>query len=62
VLQDPAQRAKVWGQIDKQITGLAPAIPWLWDTQPMVQSKDVSGVVNSANASWDFTFTSLKNP
>jgi len=62
VLQDPAQRAKVWGQIDKQITGLAPAIPWLWDTQPMVQSKDVAGVVNSANASWDLNFTSLKSP
>jgi len=62
VLQDPAQRAKVWGQIDRQISAQAPAIPWLWDTQPMVKSKDVAGVVNSANASWDLTFTSLKNP
>ena len=43
-----------------QITGLAPGVAWLWDKQPMLESKNVNGVVNVANASWDLTFTSLK--
>jgi peptide/nickel transport system substrate-binding protein len=60
VLNDPAQRNQAWGAIDKQITALAPSIPWLWDTQPMLQSKNVNGVVNQANAAFDLTFTSLK--
>jgi peptide/nickel transport system substrate-binding protein len=59
-VQDITQRAQVWGQIDKQITALAPGVPWLWDTQPMLQSKDVNGVINRSNASWDLAFTSLK--
>jgi peptide/nickel transport system substrate-binding protein len=60
VLQEPAQRAKVWGQIDREIVDQAPAIPWLWDTQALLKSKDVNGVVNKANASFDFTFTSVQ--
>jgi hypothetical protein len=35
-------------------------VAWLWDKQPMLESKNVNGVVNVANASWDLTFTSLK--
>ena len=38
----------------------AAGIPWLWDKQPMLQSTDVNGVINEANASWDLTFTSIK--
>jgi len=60
VINDAAGRAQAWGAIDKQITGVAPGIPWLWDTQPMLESKNVNGVVNVANASWDLMFTSLK--
>jgi peptide/nickel transport system substrate-binding protein len=60
VVNDPAQRNQAWGAADKTITNLAPGIPWLWDTQPILQSKNVNGVVNIANASWDLTFTSLK--
>ena len=42
------------------MTGLAPGIPWLWDKQPMLRSKDVNGVVSRSMATWDLTYTSLK--
>jgi peptide/nickel transport system substrate-binding protein len=60
VINDPAERNKAWGNVDKTVTSLAAGIPWLWDTQPILQSKNVNGVVNQANAAWDLTFTSLK--
>jgi peptide/nickel transport system substrate-binding protein len=60
IINDPTQRAQAWGDIDKQVTGLAPGVAWLWDKQPMLEAKNVSGVVNVANASWDLPFTSLK--
>ena len=37
VINDPAERAQAWGQIDKDVTAIAPGILWLWDTQPMLQ-------------------------
>ena len=60
VVNDPAERNKAWGEVDKAITEAAPSVPWLWDTQPMLQSKNVSGVVNQANAAFDLTATSIK--
>jgi len=60
VLQDPAQRADAWGKIDDMVTADAPGVPWLWDTQPQLQASNVNGVINKFNATWDFSFTSLK--
>jgi peptide/nickel transport system substrate-binding protein len=60
VVNDPAKRNQAWGDVDKAITEAAPSIPWLWDKQPMLQSTNVNGVVNSANASFDLAWTSLK--
>ncbi|MCW3065514.1 MAG: hypothetical protein JWN32_2686 [Solirubrobacterales bacterium] len=60
VLQDPTQRAAAWGAIDKMVTADAPGVPWLWDTQPNIHSSNVNGVINSFDATWDFSFTSLK--
>jgi peptide/nickel transport system substrate-binding protein len=60
VINDPAERNKAWGEIDKAITEKAASIPWLWDKQPLLEAKDVSGVINQANAAWDLTFTSIK--
>jgi len=60
VITDPAERATAWGEIDKGISEAAPGIPWLWDTQPMLRSEDVNGVINQANAAWDLNFTSIK--
>jgi peptide/nickel transport system substrate-binding protein len=60
VVNDSAQRLKAWGDVDKAITGAAPGIPWLWDKQPVLHSKDVNGVINSNLATWDFTASSIK--
>jgi len=59
-LTDPAQRATAYGNIDKQIMAQAPVIPWFWDKQANIASKGVKGVIAKWNASWDFSFTSVK--
>jgi peptide/nickel transport system substrate-binding protein len=60
VLPRGAERLKAWGEIDKLVTAQAPAIPFIWDKVPTVESKDVRGVVNEYATSWDLSFTSLK--
>jgi peptide/nickel transport system substrate-binding protein len=60
IVNDPTERNKAWGEVDKAITEQAPSIAWLWDTQPMLVSKNVAPVVNQSNASFDLAFTSLK--
>ena len=54
------ERNKAWGEIDDMVTAQAPAIPYLWDKIPTVESSDVRGVVNQYSTSWDLNFTSLK--
>jgi peptide/nickel transport system substrate-binding protein len=53
-------RLKAWGEIDKVVTAQAPAIPFIWDKTPTVESADVRGVANQGSTSWDLSFTSLK--
>jgi peptide/nickel transport system substrate-binding protein len=60
VVNDPEERKKAWGEVDRMLTETAAGIPWLWDKQPMLRSPDVNSVVSESNASWDLTFTSLK--
>jgi len=60
VVNDPAARNQAWGDVDKAITDAAPGIPWLWDKQPVLHSKNVNGVINQNLATWDFTATSIK--
>jgi peptide/nickel transport system substrate-binding protein len=60
LIVDPAQRAKAWATIDKQVTATAAAIPWQWDKSVLVKSTNVKAVINKANAAWDMSFTSLK--
>jgi peptide/nickel transport system substrate-binding protein len=60
VVNDPAERAKAWGDVDKAVTALAPGVPWLWDKQPILRSEDVNGVINKAQATWDLSFTSVR--
>jgi peptide/nickel transport system substrate-binding protein len=57
---DPAERAKTWGEIDKKLTELAPAVDWVWDKTPLIRSPDVNGVASADNGQWDLAFTSLK--
>jgi peptide/nickel transport system substrate-binding protein len=59
-LIEPAERAKAWAEIDKQVTATAAAIPWQWDKSALVKSTNVKAVINKANAAWDMSFTSLK--
>ena len=43
LLTDPAERARAWAEIDEEITGLAPAVPWLWAKQANLRSENVAG-------------------
>jgi len=54
------QRAKIFAEADKRITALAPNVPWVWDKQPNIASKNVAMVGNSFNATVDLNYTSLK--
>jgi peptide/nickel transport system substrate-binding protein len=60
LLTDPQERAKAWGDIDKKITELAPAIDWIWDKTPLIRSPNVVGVASQDNGQWDLAFTSIK--
>jgi peptide/nickel transport system substrate-binding protein len=57
---DPTKRADAWGKVDRMVTERAVAVPWFWDKQPNLESKDVQGVIAQWNADWDLSFTSLK--
>jgi peptide/nickel transport system substrate-binding protein len=57
---DPTERAKAWGEIDKKLTALAPAVNWVWDKTPLIRSPNVVGVAAEDNGQWDLAFTSIK--
>jgi peptide/nickel transport system substrate-binding protein len=59
---DPEGRPAAYGKIDNMITAQAPAIPWDWDNDVNMSSKDVNMVINLFNAFPDLSFISLKNP
>jgi peptide/nickel transport system substrate-binding protein len=60
-LTDPTERAKTWGQLDKDLTGQVYYITWLWDNEVNYTAKNVKGVQSSFNGSaWDLTYSSLK--
>jgi peptide/nickel transport system substrate-binding protein len=60
LIKDDDERAEAWGRIDHMITEQAPAVPWLWDKQANIASRNVQGVIAQWNASWDLSFTSIK--
>ncbi len=60
LLIDPAERARAWAEIDKQVTATAGPIPWMWDKTVLVKSTNVNAVISKWNAAWDVSFTSLK--
>ncbi len=59
-IDDPAERAQTWGEIDTQITAQAPAVPWVWDNQSNIHSANVNDVINLFNANSDLSYTSLQ--
>jgi peptide/nickel transport system substrate-binding protein len=60
-LTDPAARATAWANLDKEITGQAYVITWLWDNEVGFHSTNVNGVQWAFNGNdWDLTASSLK--
>ena len=59
-ISDPQARARAWGEIDRMLTAQVPVIPWFWDKDPLLHSKNVNGVVNAYNAEWDLSYSSIK--
>jgi peptide/nickel transport system substrate-binding protein len=59
-IPDPGGRAKAWGAIDKEVTGLAVQVPWIWDNDVNLRSRNVKAVTNVFNGTWDVAFTSIK--
>src|SRR4051794_9248000 len=53
-------RNQAWADVNKLIVGDAPAIPYQWDKTVNAESKDVAGVLNVNNTSYDLNYTSLK--
>ena len=60
LIVDPNERAQAWGKIDQQLMEKGAAIPWLWDKQPNINSKDVNAVLNEFTSNWDLNYTGLK--
>jgi peptide/nickel transport system substrate-binding protein len=60
LLTDPEERAQAWAEIDRKITELAPAVPWIWDDTSNLKSDNVNGVIDEDNALWSYAHTSLK--
>jgi peptide/nickel transport system substrate-binding protein len=59
-INEPRERAKAYGDLDRDITELAVVVPWLWDNQVNIKSSNVNGVVNAFNSSYDLNFTSIE--
>ncbi len=54
-------RAAAWAQVDRKLVAQAVAIPFAWNKQPSIESKDVAGVGDLSNlGGWDYSYTSLK--
>jgi peptide/nickel transport system substrate-binding protein len=60
LIVDKQGRADAWGTVDTNLMKQAAAVPWLWDKQPNISSKDVNAVLNKFNGTWDMSFTGLK--
>ena len=54
------ERNQAWADINKQIAEQAPAIPYSWDNQVQVASKNVNMVVSGYATTPDMNFSSIK--
>jgi peptide/nickel transport system substrate-binding protein len=60
-ITDQTQADTAWGGLDKDVTNQAYFIPWLWDNNIGLQSKNVKGVSSKFNSgAYDFAFSALK--
>jgi peptide/nickel transport system substrate-binding protein len=56
---DPAERAKRWGEVDRMIVAQAPAVPWIWQSNENVRSRNVVGTTGVLGY-WDLTLASVR--
>jgi peptide/nickel transport system substrate-binding protein len=54
------ERNKAWAEINKMIVGQATGIPYVWDDEFQLASKDVQGVIDPYNTTWSLSFSTLK--
>lgn len=54
-------RIQAWARIDRMLVRIAAAVPYLFNKQPMIESRNVRGVNDLWNDGvWDYSYTSLK--
>jgi peptide/nickel transport system substrate-binding protein len=54
-------RAQAWAKVDNMLVSQAVAVPWVFDKQANIESKDVNGINQLWNiGTWDYSWTSLK--
>ncbi len=54
-------RGEAWAKIDRELVEEAVVVPYEWEKQPYIESKNVEGVDQYWNSgTWDYAFTSLK--
>jgi peptide/nickel transport system substrate-binding protein len=62
-LENPTARVQAWANVDKLLIEQADVVPTDFDNQPDIESSNVAGVNDLWNeGTWDFSYTSLKNP
>jgi peptide/nickel transport system substrate-binding protein len=60
-LTDPAEIAKAWAELDKEVTSQVYFVTWLWDNYIGLEGTNVKGVPTLFNGgAWDLTFSTLK--
>jgi peptide/nickel transport system substrate-binding protein len=59
-ITDQAERAKAWGEIDKQLVQQVAAVPWFWDKQAAISSSNVIAPIAKWNADLDLSYLSVK--
>jgi peptide/nickel transport system substrate-binding protein len=60
LVTDVDDRARAWADVDKGIVAQAPAIPYVFDYEPIVGAKNVDLAQNAYSTLVDLSFTSLK--
>ena len=53
-------RNQAWADVNRMIVEQAPAVPWVWDDNFQLRSKDINGVMNDYTTSWDLNYSSVK--
>jgi peptide/nickel transport system substrate-binding protein len=57
----PTARAQAWARIDRMLVNIAAAVPYLFNKEPTIESRNVRGINDLWNAGfWDYSYTSLK--